>query len=100
LEELRKIIYDNIRDSFAMIKESTANYLDEVLQREERIDYKVKESKESHIERMKKGICNPIAGVIFSDLLIDLERIGDHCVNIAQEFYEVNNSKREKTLLR
>ncbi|MGC9002848.1 MAG: Na/Pi cotransporter family protein [Dictyoglomus sp.] len=100
LEELRKIIYDNIRDSFAMIKESTANYLDEVLQREERIDYKVEESKESHIERMKKGICNPIAGVIFSDLLIDLERIGDHCVNIAQEFYEVNNSKREKTLLR
>jgi len=48
---------------------------------------------------MKKGICNPIAGLIFSDLLIDLERIGDHCVNIAQEFYEVN-TKREKALLR
>ncbi len=100
LSELRKIIYDNIRDSFAMIKESTSNYLDEVLQREERIDYKVRESKESHIERMKKGICNPIAGVIFSDLLIDLERIGDHCVNIAQDFYEVDGTRREKALLR
>lgn len=100
LEELRKLIYDNIKDSFAMIRDSMANYLDEVLQREERVDYKVRESKEAHIERMKKGICNPIAGVIFSDLLIDLERISDHCVNIVQEFYDVNYVKKERALLR
>lgn len=99
LDELRKLIHDNIRDSFEMIRNSTADHLDAVLQREERIDYKVRASKEGHIERMKKGICNPIAGLIFSDLLIDLERIGDHCVNIAQEFYEVN-TRREKALLR
>lgn len=100
LEEMRKLIYDNIKDSFAMIKDSMANYLDEVLQREERVDYKVRESKEAHIERMKKGICNPIAGVIFSDLLIDLERISDHCVNISQEFYDVNYVRKERALLK
>jgi len=100
LEEIRKLIYDNIKDSFAMIKDSMANYLDEVLQREERVDYKVRESKEAHIERMKKGICNPIAGVIFSDLLIDLERISDHCVNISQEFYDVNYVRKERALLK
>jgi phosphate:Na+ symporter len=100
LSELRELIYENIRDSFSMIKDSNVSYLDEVLMREERIDYKVRQSKENHIERIKKGICNPIAGIIFSDLLIDLERISDHCVNIAQEFYEVNRVKREKVIMR
>uniref|UniRef100_A0A7C3MJ23 Na/Pi cotransporter family protein n=1 Tax=Dictyoglomus thermophilum TaxID=14 RepID=A0A7C3MJ23_DICTH len=100
LSELRELLYENIRDSYSMIKDSTVSYLDEVLLREERIDYKVRQSKENHIERIKKGICNPIAGIIFSDLLIDLERISDHCVNIAQEFYEVNRVKREKVILR
>ena len=100
LSELRELIYENIRDSFSMIKDSNVSYLDEVLIREERIDYKVRQSKENHIERIKKGICNPIAGIIFSDLLIDLERISDHCVNIAQEFYEVNRVKREKVIMR
>jgi len=100
LSELRELIYENIRDSFSMIKDINVSYLDEVLIREERIDYKVRQSKENHIERIKKGICNPIAGIIFSDLLIDLERISDHCVNIAQEFYEVNWVKREKVIMR
>jgi len=100
LSELRELIYENIRDSFSMIKDSNVSYLDEVLIREERIDYKVRQSTENHIERIKKGICNPIAGIIFSDLLIDLERISDHCVNIAQEFYEVNWVKREKVIMR
>lgn len=100
LSEIRELIYENIRDSFSMIKDSNVSYLDEVLMREERIDYKVRQSKENHIERIKKGICNPIAGIIFSDLLIDLERISDHCVNIAQEFYEVNRVKREKVIMR
>jgi phosphate:Na+ symporter len=100
LSELRGLIHENIRDSFSMIKDSNVSYLDEVLMREERIDYKVRQSKENHIERIKKGICNPIAGIIFSDLLIDLERISDHCVNIAQEFYEVNRVKREKVIMR
>ena len=100
LSEIRELIYENIRDSFSMIKDSNVSYLDEVLIREERIDYKVRQSKENHIERIKKGICNPIAGIIFSDLLIDLERISDHCVNIAQEFYEVNRVKREKVIMR
>jgi phosphate:Na+ symporter len=100
LSELRGLIHENIRDSFSMIKDSNVSYLDKVLMREERIDYKVRQSKENHIERIKKGICNPIAGIIFSDLLIDLERISDHCVNIAQEFYEVNRVKREKVIMR
>ncbi|MHC4149514.1 MAG: Na/Pi cotransporter family protein [Planctomycetota bacterium] len=38
----------------------------------------------SHVERMTKGICSPEAGLIFIDLVDNVEKIGDHLTNIAQ----------------
>lgn len=37
----------------------------------------------SHIKRLGKGECSIEAGFVWSDLLHDLERISDHCSNIA-----------------
>jgi phosphate:Na+ symporter len=36
-----------------------------------------------HIARLKKGECSVEAGFIWADLLTDMERISDHCSNIA-----------------
>lgn len=36
-----------------------------------------------HIQRLMNEICHPIAGVIFIDMVTDLERCSDHAVNIA-----------------
>ena len=36
-----------------------------------------------HITRLKKGECGVEAGFIWADLLTDMERISDHCSNIA-----------------
>ena len=36
-----------------------------------------------HILRMKDGKCSAEAGFVWSDLLTNLERVGDHCSNIA-----------------
>lgn len=36
-----------------------------------------------HVERLKEGICTIEQGAQFQDLLINLERISDHCSNIA-----------------
>ena len=37
----------------------------------------------NHIRRMKTGKCSMEAGIIWADILTDLERISDHCSNIA-----------------
>ena len=37
----------------------------------------------NHIKRMKTGKCSMEAGIIWADILTDLERISDHCSNIA-----------------
>ncbi|MEG1256683.1 Na/Pi cotransporter family protein [Clostridium sp.] len=51
---------------------------------EARIDSLEKELRESHIRRLNNGVCNAVVGTIFLDLISNLERIGDHSVNIAE----------------
>ena len=38
----------------------------------------------SHVQRMSEGVCTPETGLIFIDLVDNVEKIGDHLTNIAQ----------------
>ena len=38
----------------------------------------------SHVQRMSEGVCSLEAGLIFIDLVDNVEKIGDHLTNIAQ----------------
>ena len=42
------------------------------------------EFRRSHVDRMSNGLCTAEAGLIFIDLVDNLEKIGDHLTNIAQ----------------
>ena len=50
---------------------------------EEQVDYVESALREAHIERLVAGLCEPRAGVVFLDILTNLERISDHADNIA-----------------
>lgn len=50
---------------------------------EARVDLMEMEMRERHIQRLSKGKCEPESGVIFLDILSNLERISDHANNIA-----------------
>ena len=50
---------------------------------EQVIDDLKEEMRTRHIRRMQQGNCGIEAGFIWSDLLTDLERVSDHCSNIA-----------------
>ncbi len=56
---------------------------DEINKLEETIDQMQIDFQESHVERMAKEQCSIEAGLIFTDLVIGLERIADHSTNIA-----------------
>ena len=47
------------------------------------IDKMERRYQKHHIKRLAKGECEPRAGLLFSDMLSELERIADHSVNIA-----------------
>ena len=41
------------------------------------------------MQRLKKGKCKPQSGIVFSEILTDFERMGDHALNIAQQYREM-----------
>ena len=45
--------------------------------------------KANHVERLRSGLCTIELGFVLSDLLTNLERISDHCSNIAANVAEI-----------
>ena len=56
---------------------------------EQRIDDMQERLLKGQIERMQSGECGAEAGVILSEMLTDFERIGDHALNIAEKYEEM-----------
>ena len=54
------------------------------LENEERINKMQMDFRRSHVQRMTDGVCTPQTGLIFIDLVDNIEKIGDHLTNIAQ----------------
>ena len=50
---------------------------------EKNVDSLEKDLREKHIRRLSKGKCEPESGVIFLDIISNLERVADHATNIA-----------------
>ena len=45
--------------------------------------------KANHIKRLQKGKCTIEQGVVLSDISTNLERVSDHCSNIAVSVIEI-----------
>ncbi len=72
-------------DTFA-----SENYenLEKIEKIESKVDKQEKQLINHHVERLMENKCEPIAGVIFSDMVTDLERCADHAINIAYALKE------------
>jgi phosphate:Na+ symporter len=51
---------------------------------EKRLNKAQVDFRRSHVRRMTEGLCTPETGLIFIDLVDNVEKIGDHLTNIAQ----------------
>ncbi len=67
-------------DSF-MTNDTESAYRVEPL--EQVIDAMCRRMREKHTARLQKGKCTIANGYVFNDLISDLERVSDHCSNIA-----------------
>ena len=56
---------------------------------EEVIDRLCDEAKSHHVDRLQRGSCTIQQGFVFNDLLTGMERVGDHCSNIALAMLEL-----------
>lgn len=56
---------------------------DNVCRIEDEVDDLEEELRNKHIERLSSGLCKPSNGVVFLDILSNLERMSDHANNLA-----------------
>lgn len=70
--------------------ESSEKWLSRIAALEQKIDDMTAAYREKHLERMRQGKCTEEACVLYSELLTDFERIGDHALNIAQCFSKIH----------
>jgi len=84
LTDIEKQVAANIADAGLLIRKHDGNRTENVYRRENDIDSAVKEAREKHLVRFHKRLCPAEAGPVFIEMLIHLERISDHCQNIAE----------------
>ena len=63
--------------------------LEQAAKLEQRIDDMNEEFRENQVNRIREGQCSPQAGILFSEMLTDFERIGDHTLNIANQYQQI-----------
>lgn len=91
LRNFQTKVEENLRDVATLISKRDDQAIARIFTREETIDHLFREYKDRHLERVYQRICSPEAGPIFVEMLIHLERISDHCENIAEYFDELKD---------
>ncbi len=86
-EEVRQMRDISIRAVSALLSSSAGqeSWLVQVAQLEQKIDDMTANFRREQLVRMRSGTCSDEACILYSELLTDFERIGDHVLNIAQE---------------
>lgn len=79
IEALKEIVNITV-DSFVHDDYEKAVHVEPI---EQVIDKLKDELKARHVDRLQKGECTVQMGFVFSDLLTNIERVSDHCSNIA-----------------
>ena len=65
--------------------EQNGGDIKEIEQIEQKIDDMTEDFRKRQIDRMQTGACSDEGCVLYSEMLTDFERIGDHILNIGQE---------------
>lgn len=85
-EEIR-MMHEEVMDALDKCVRSFENndkaLANEVIEIEKVVDRYEWDLKNSHVNRIAKGHCTAAAGMIFTDLVTNLERVSDHATNIA-----------------
>ncbi|QPC47427.1 Na/Pi cotransporter family protein [Mangrovibacillus cuniculi] len=84
LTEMMELTIATLKNATKALDTKDVRLAEQVLANEEKIDNMERVLRKKHIVRLNEGVCSGDAGVIFVDIVSNLERIGDHAVNLAE----------------
>lgn len=89
MQEICARLLDNLLNPDAPALEA----LSRIAALEQRMDDMTKEYRNNMLKRIKEGSCSEEGSILYSEMLTDFERVGDHALNIAQEIAEIRLAK-------
>ena len=88
IQKLSEILIESFDTVKLIIDTKDRRLFEKVSKNEEMIDELCVKYREVEIERMRHNADEAKSGITYSELLIDIERIGDHIMNIAENLCE------------
>ena len=89
LGEMKKQCLLSLENVKSIETEDPGRVLDQAVALEQKTDDMRDKYFKKQMQRLKKGKCKPQSGIVFSEVLTDFERMGDHVLNIAQQYQEM-----------
>lgn len=93
LREMMQAVNHAMTSSLAALRNNNVALAQEVIAQDDLIDNMENNLRKGHIARLNAGSCSAMAGAVYLDILSNLERIGDHAVNLAQAVLEDQKEK-------
>lgn len=84
LNEMFELTISTLRQAILSLENKDKDAANQVVEWEERIDKMERAFRKQHILRLNEGTCSASGGIVFVDILSNMERIGDHSANIAE----------------
>jgi len=89
LKEINTLVMNNLDDAASLIELKDKMKISMIFERNRRVKICVKNATERHLERFYQKVCIAEAGPIFVDVLVNLEKISNHCQIIAECIHEI-----------
>lgn len=89
IHQMKSMILDALRGLKVGQERNCIEILKETAQLEQRIDDFTEVMRKNQLERMRVGQYPLQVGLLFSGMITDFERIGDHALNIAEEYHVI-----------
>ena len=84
IKELSDILLESLNITKKIIDTGEVYYYSQIRENEEKLNRLCSDYRTIEINRMKNKEDDSESGVIYSELLIDIERLGDHLINVAE----------------
>ena len=91
IKELRDLINNLYELTIEAYEKNNKSSFKKSMKVEDKVDDLTQRMAENHIDRLNKNLCSAEVGAQFLKLASDVERIGDHLININDKNYEVSH---------
>lgn len=91
MESITRAVHDIVVKTVDVFNSENVDEAIHIEPLEDVIDGLTKDIKQNHVRRLTKGKCTIELGVILEDVLTNLERVSDHCSNVAVEMVAIHD---------